>query len=188
MDSRVKGTGMQLGFTLAAILIVFYLFVYISDYTYMTSTITGFLLIFFCIIFGLTAPYLAKRRLGGLITFKNAFVPYFLTVVIGVLLSTMFIYVLYGVIDTETGGKIHQEMIKLSKQQAINFDMPKEQAEQSLEIVKQANPYSIEQMLMSAGTRILMLCVPGFIAALAFKNISEPLQSREEVNQNTPNN
>ena len=57
MDSRVKGTGMQLGFTLAAILIVFYLFVYISDYTYMTSTITGFLLIFFCIIFGLTASY-----------------------------------------------------------------------------------------------------------------------------------
>lgn len=184
MDTHVKKTGLQIGSTLAIILILFYLFVYISDYRYMTSVITGFILIFFCIIFGFTASYLTKKRLGGLITFKNAFIPYFLTVIIGVLGSTLFLYVLYGLIDTETGNKIHLEMIELSKQQAINFEMSPEQAEQSLEMVTRANPYSIGQMLMSAGTRVLMLCVPGFLAAVLFKNQSEPMKNRAEVNEN----
>src|SRR5690606_16544931 len=116
MDTHVKKTGLQIGSILAIILILFYLFVYISDYRYMTSVITGFILIFFCIIFGFTASYLTKKRLGGLITFKNAFIPYFLTVVIGVLVSTLFLYLLYGLIDTDTGNQIHLAIIVLTIQ------------------------------------------------------------------------
>ena len=184
MDTHVKKTGLQLGCTLAIILILFYLFVYVADYTYMTSTITGFILIFFCVIFGFTASYLTKKRLGGLITFKDAFIPYFLTIVIGVLASTLFLYLLYGLIDTETGDKIHLAMIELTKQQAINFELSPEQAEQSLQMVQEANPYSIGQMLMSAGTRVLMLCVPGFLAALLFRNRSEIMPKSVQTDEN----
>lgn len=173
MDTPTQKTGIQLGITLAIVLILFYLFVYFFDYTYMTSVITGFILIFACIIFGFTAIYLSKKRFGGFISFKDAFVPYFLTIVIGVAASTLFLYVLYGLIDTDVANKIHLDMVELNQQRAISYGMPAEQAQQSLEIVQQAKPYSIGQLLMSAGTRILMLCVPGFLAALFFKNQSE---------------
>src|SRR5690606_16064257 len=138
------------------------------DYTYMASIPTGFILIFIYIIFGFTASYLTKKRLGGLITFKDAFIPYFLTIVIGVLVSTLFLYLLYGLIDTETGDKVHLAMIEINKQQAIKFELSPEQAKQSLQIVQEANPYSIGQLLESAGKRVLMLCAPGFLAALLF--------------------
>lgn len=173
MNTTLKQIGIKFGSIAAVLLIAAYLFFYFVDYKLMNSIIGGFILLFIVIAFGILSTYIAKQKLGGYLTFKEAFIPYFLTVAIGVLASTLFLFILYGLLDTETAALVKQDSIALTQQQMHNFGVPSEQAAQSVQMVTESNPYSFGTLLMSAATRVLMLCIPGLIVALAFRNKSE---------------
>lgn len=173
MNNILKQTGIKFGGVVTAFLIAIYLIFYFVDYKLMNSIYGGFILLFIIIVFGTLAIYIAKRKLGGYITFKEAFIPYFLTIAIGVLTSTLFLFVLYGIVDTEIAGLIKQNSIELTQQQMHNFGVPEDQAAQSVQMVTESNPYSFGSLLMSAATRVLLLSIPGLIIALAFRNKSE---------------
>src|SRR5690606_3145803 len=102
MNTILKQVGIKFGSILSIALIAVYLLFYFIDYTLMNSIIGGFTLIFVIIIFGILATYIAKQKLGGYLTFKEAFIPYFVTVAISVFASTLFLFILYGLIDVET--------------------------------------------------------------------------------------
>ena len=173
MNNTLKQIGIKFGGVATILLVLTYLFFYLVNYKLMNSVISGFIIIFILIVFGILATFIAKRKLGGYLTFKEAFIPYFLTVAISVLASTIFLFVLYGVIDTDTATLLKENAIALTQQQMTNFGVPADQASKSVEMVSESNPYSFGSLFMSAATRILMLCIPGLITALAFRNKSE---------------
>ena len=178
MNPTLKQIGTKFGVITALLLIGTYLTFYIVDYKLMNSIIGGFVLIFLIIVFGFLSSYMAKQKLQY-ITFKEAFIPYFLTVAVGVFASTLFIFILYGVIDTETASALKENSVELTIDQMKKFGVPEEQAAISVNEVSNSHPYAIGTLLMSAATRILMLCIPGLIAALAFRNKSEFFQPQK---------
>ena len=173
MNNILKQNGIKFGGVLTAFLIAIYLFFYFVDYNLMNSIAGGFVLLFIIIAFGILAIYITKRNLGGYITLKEAFIPYFLTVAISVLFSTLFLFILYGVMDTDTAQLIKLNSIELTKQQMHNFGVSSEQTQQSIKMVTESNPYGFGTLLMAAATRILILSIPGFIVAMIFRNKSE---------------
>lgn len=173
MNTLIKNTGIKFGCIIALFMVLTYLIIYFLDYKLMNSIYGGFLMLFVIIVFGALATFIAKRKLGGYITLKEAFIPYFITISIGLLISTIFLFVLYGVVDKETGNLLKLDSIELTKQQMLKFGVPKDQAEQSVVMVTESNPYSFGTLLMSAASRILLLSVPGLIIAMAIRNKSE---------------
>ena len=169
----LKQIGIKFGAFTALFLIIAYLVIYFVDYKWMNSIIGGFGLLFVVIVFGFLASYIGKQKLGGYITFKEAFIPYFLTVAIGIFASTLLIYLLYGIIDADTAALLKQDAVEMTQKQMQNFGVPAEQAAISVKEVSSSNPYSLGTLFMSAATRVLLLCIPGMIAALAFRNKSE---------------
>lgn len=173
MNTLLKNTGIKFGSIIAVFMVFTYLLIYFFNYKLMNSIYGGFLMLFVIIVFGALATFIAKRKLGGYITLKEAFIPYFITIAMGLLISTVFLFILYGVVDTETGNLLKLDAIELTKQQMLKFGVPKDQAEQSVAMVTDSNPYSFGTLLMSAATRVLLMAIPGLIIALAIRNKSE---------------
>ena len=89
MNQTIKNIGIKFGLFLALILSIINVGIYFYDYNIMASTANGFNLLFVIIIFGLISTALAKFKIGGFITFKQAFTPYILTISIGIFISTI---------------------------------------------------------------------------------------------------
>lgn len=178
MNETLKQTGIKFGFVAAVVLIATYLLFYIVDYTWMNSIWIGFGMIFMMIVFGSLASYISKQKMRY-ITFKEAFIPYFITIALAVFASTLFLYLLYGWIDTDTAQLLKENSIELTKDQMRKFGVPDEQAGPTVELVSSSNPYGFGTLFMSAATRILILSIPGLIAALAFRNKSEFFQPQK---------
>jgi len=173
MNQTIKNIGIRYGVLLAIILVIINLFIYFYDYTLMNSIINGFGLIFLILIFGIISMVTSKKKIGGYITFREAFTPYILVITIGVLVPTLLQFLIYGVFDTATGEALKQHYIALTAEQLNKFNVPAEQAQVSIEAVKASNPYAIGTLLTSGAIRIAMLSVVGLIAALIFRNKTE---------------
>ncbi len=173
MNQILKQIGIKFGVFTALFLIIAYLVIYFVDYRWMNSIIGGFGLLFIVIVFGFLASYIGKQKLGGYITFKEAFIPYFLTITISIFAGTLLVYLLYGIVDTDTAALLKQDAIEMTQKQMQNFGVPAEQAAISVKEVSSSNPYSLGTLFMSAATRVLLLCIPGMLAALTFRNKSE---------------
>lgn len=173
MNNIIKHTGIKFGIINSVILILAYLLFYQVNYKWMNNIFIGFSLYGILILFGLVASYITKQKLGGLITFREAFTSYFLAIAIPLFVSTMFLYVLYGWLDTETAELLKQDVIRLTEEQMKNFGVPQEQAKISVDSVASSSPYSLGTLLNPTATRIIMLSIPGFLIALAMRNKSD---------------
>lgn len=173
MNQTIKNVGVKIGFLLALILSIVNIGIYFYDYTIMASTANGFILLFVIIIFGLIATALAKYKIGGFIIFKEAFTPYIITVSIGILISTLVQYLIYSVIDPETGELLKQTFRDLYVTEISKSNGTPEEIAASIAEVQKTNPLAFGGLISSAVIRIAMLSVAGILIALIFRNRSE---------------
>ena len=123
MNQKIKNIGIRLGVLLAAVLVLINVGIYFYDYKIMNSIVNGFVLILVILLFGLLSTVIAKSKIGGFITFKEAFTPYILVITIGVLISTIVQFLIYGVFDPATGELLKQDYIALVADQMNKFNV-----------------------------------------------------------------
>nr|WP_297308548.1 DUF4199 domain-containing protein [uncultured Flavobacterium sp.] len=173
MNQTIKSVGIKIGLLLALILSIVNVGIYFYDYSIMASTANGFILLFVIIIFGLIATALAKYKIGGFITFKEAFTPYIITVSIGILISTLVQYLIYSVLDPETGELLKETFRNLYVSEISKSNGTQEEIAASIAEVQKTNPLTFGGLISSAVIRIAMLSVVGILIALTFRNRSE---------------
>ena len=173
MNQTIKSIGIKFGLLLALILTIINVGIYFYDYSIMASTANGFILLFVIIIFGLIATVLSKYKIGGYITFKQAFTPYILTISIGIIISTIVQFLIYSVLDPETGELLKETMRNMYVEQIMKSDGTQEEITASIAEVQKTNPLAFGGLISSAVIRIAMLSVAGILIALIFRNRSE---------------
>ena len=173
MNQTIKNIGIKFGLFLALILSIINVGIYFYDYNIMASTANGFILLFVIIIFGLISTALAKFKIGGFITFKQAFTPYILTISIGIFISTIVQFLIYSVIDPETGELLKETLRNMYVEQIMKSNGTQEEIAASIAEVKLTNPLAFGGLISSAVIRIAMLSVAGILIALIFRNRSE---------------
>lgn len=171
MTNIIKKTGFSIGLILGILLILLSSYIYFVDMTLLTNVWAGVTTLGLTVLFGVISLVVVKEKLGGLITFKEAFSAYFITILTGSLLSCLFLTVLYNfILSSETKEAIIIAMrdfdINLLKQNL----MPKENIDQTIEVYKTFDPFSVTTVLTSFLKYLLRDCLIGFLVALIFRN------------------
>ena len=150
---------------------VFTTYLHFYNLELLTNVWLGFSIVFFLIVFGIFSILEAKKKLGGLITFKEAFSTYFYTILIGNVLNTIYLLALYLIIlSPETKDAIKQLMVDSGINVMKLNGEPQEKIEEALKMSRTLNPFTVELVFTGFIKYLLRDCLIGFLVALIFRN------------------
>lgn len=117
---------------LGVISVVLTLAAYAIDYTLLVSM--SFLLISLAIYigYGIYAGINYRNEIGGYLSFGKAFQHGFVVFAVSALVSTIFSFLLYTVIDPELPAKLTEAAMENAEKMMAGFGMPEEQMEEAL--------------------------------------------------------
>jgi hypothetical protein len=137
----------------------------------LTNVWLGFSTVFVLIVFGIVSILQTKVKLGGLITFKESFSSYFYTILIGNLMSTLYLLLLYVLLlSPETKELIRQGMRDFDISLLQQNQMSQKNIDDTLEFYKTYNPFTISTVFTGFIKYLLRDCLIGFLVALIFRN------------------
>lgn len=169
MEKSIKATatnyGLVLGLILALITVIAYAFM-LELFTKWWLSILLFLII---VAMGTISSLKSKKLLGGYINFKTAFTSYFITILIGVLISTIVTIVIFNFIDTDAAAAYKELTLESQREMMENFGAPESQIEEAIAEAEKTNYFSLGNQAKSFAYTLVFFSVIGLIVALAVK-------------------
>jgi tetrahydromethanopterin S-methyltransferase subunit B len=108
----MRKNSMNFGVILGLTLVVLTTLMYAIDINTFTSSWAGIVTIVIITGFGAVAASKQKKANGGFLSFKESFTCFFITVVLGVFISTLYSILLFNFIDPEAKTVIMENLIK----------------------------------------------------------------------------
>lgn len=169
MEKNLKSLSINYGLYLGLILAAISVIVYAIMIDLFTAWWLGLLLILVIIVYGLLAALKSRKLLGGYISFKNAFTSYFITILIGTLISTIVGIVIFNIVDPEAASYINEKIITMTAETMENWRAPQSSIDQTIAKMQEQDNFSIVAQLQSYVIRLLGLSVVGLIVAAIVK-------------------
>jgi magnesium-transporting ATPase (P-type) len=131
----------------------------------------GGITIIITVVMGILSILQTKSRLNGLITFKEAFSSYFYTLLIGTIIGTLYLIILFKLF-------FNPEKITFIKQTLIDFNVhimklnnaSPSDISKSVALSEKFDPSNAIEIITSSLKYLLRDCLIGFIVALIFRN------------------
>lgn len=169
MTEVVKKNGVNLGIILAILLIALTTIQYTVDITLFVNPWINIIKMILFIVLGIIAIVKAKATLEGFISFKEAFTAYFLTIVVGSLGYTLFVILLFNVIDPAAKTTVMDLVIESTAKTLQSFGSSTEDIKKTINAMKESDSFGIASQLQGLVFSILGYSVVGLICAAAFK-------------------
>jgi hypothetical protein len=115
-----------------------------------------------------------KKELKGIFSFKEAFTTYFISAVIGILISVCFNILLFNVIDPSVKDTLNEITIKYTVETMEKFGAPSSAVNEAVKKMQESNPYSTFELIKGSAFSIAGSALFGLLLALIFK--SKPSQ------------
>ena len=135
----------------------------------LTNMWVGILILIAIIIFGIISVAKVKQAQNGFASFKQAFTSYFITVLIGLLISTLVSFLLFNVIDTDAADVLKEKTIEKTVEMMENFNTPTEVIAETVEQMESQNQYSIGNVTKGLAGYLVVFSIIGLIVAAAMK-------------------
>jgi hypothetical protein len=129
----------------------------------------GIFILIAIIVFGIISVAKTKQAQNGFASFKQAFTSYFITILIGLLISTLVSYLLFNFIDTEAAEVLKEKTIESTIQTLEGFNAPSETIAKSIEQIESQNQFSILNILKGLAGYLVLFSVIGLSVAAALK-------------------
>lgn len=171
MITIAKKDGFWNGIILGILLIALTSYIYFVDLQLLNNVWFGTFKIFLTILLGIFSVVYTKRKLGGLISFKESFSSYFLTIFVGSLFLCIFMIILFSFVFST--AKI--ELIK-DVQSEFNLYIMKlnyataAQMEEAKKLSEALNPADTIEIIGLSVRYLLRDCLFGLFVALIFRN------------------
>ena len=169
MNEIVKKNGITYGIITGAVSILITTLIYTINLNLFTSVWIGFTNILFYIVIGVVLLYKTKKELNGVFPFKQAFTTYFLSAVIGILMSVTFNAILFNYIDPSAKETIKELSIKYAVEMMEKFDAPSSAVKVAIAEMEKNDQFSITQLFKGSFFTIAFSAVFGLILAAIFK-------------------
>jgi hypothetical protein len=164
----LRKNSMNFGLYLGVILVLLTTVYYAIDLSLFTGSI-GLLNIVIITAFGIIAANKHKNNIGGFITYKESFTSFFITILIGYVMSAVFMILLFNVIDPEAKVFLTEEMIKKTVDMAQQFGAKTADLNKFITEVKKTDSFGTASQLKGSLFGIVGYCIIGLIAALVIK-------------------
>ncbi len=166
---NVKKIAVTWGAMLGVLLIVTATLVYAIDLSLFTNTWYGIIAFLIVSGFGIASAIKTKKEMGGFITFKQSFRAFFITILIGFLMYTVFSIVLFNVIDTDAKQVMTEAVIKSSVEMAEKFGAPSAQIDEMVTKLEEQDSFGPVGQFQGFLVNIVIYSIVGLIASLVIK-------------------
>jgi len=174
METSTKSSAINYGLYLGGLMALTTILGYALYLDLLTKWWLGILLFIVIIVFGILSALKSKSIQNGVITFKEAFSSYFITVAIGIIISMVISILIFNFIDPEAAIALKEKTIDATIQMMRSFNAPEEAVAQTLEQMEaQKNQFSIAPQLQSNAIFLVIQAVIGLIVALIVKRDPE---------------
>lgn len=178
MNEIIKKNGVTFGIVTGVVSILITSLIYIIDLKLFTAWWLGIINIIIYISIGVYLMVKTKKELNGVFPFKDAFTTYFISAVIGILLSVAFNIILFNYIDPGAKDTIRELTIKFAVEMMEKFNTPKEAVDQAIRDMQANDQFSVGQLLKGSIFSILFSAIFGLILAAIFKSKSPESQGQ----------
>ena len=176
MEPSSKKLGTSYGVYLGIALILISVLVYAFDVSLFTEWYMPVLQFLLIIIMGVMAVNKAKKFSQSLFKFKDAFGVYFLTIFIGLLISIIFSYVLFNLVDPQAADIIKELTLEKQVEMFESLGLNEEQINEAITRVQEENNFSLKNLAIGFAIYLAVYSIIGLIVALIFRE-KEPAHS-----------
>ncbi|OBQ55455.1 DUF4199 domain-containing protein [Tamlana sp. s12] len=169
MENSLKSIATNYGLYLGALLALITVLAYAIDLELLVNTWVGIFIMIAIIVFGIISVAKVKQAQNGFASFKQAFTAYFITVLIGLLISTLVSFLLFNFIDTDAADILKQKTIEKTVSMLEGFNTPVEAIDQAVTEIESQNQYSIGNIAKGLAGYLVVFSIIGLIVAAAMK-------------------
>lgn len=174
MEKSIKGIAVNYGLYLGVGLAVVTAGCYAVDVLLLTNTWLGIGLLIAVLGVSIFSSVATKKAQNGLITFKEAFTAFFITLVIGLAISSLIYIVIFNFIDPEAANTLKNALMEKQINMMKDFGADSEGiALAASEFEKMDNMYSIGNVLQSFVFQLIGYSIVGLISSLIIKKTEE---------------
>jgi hypothetical protein len=174
MNEIIKKNGISYGIITGVVSALITTAIYSIDLNLFVKWWLGIMIFLVYITISIILLSKTKKELKGIFSFKEAFTTYFISAVIGILISVGFNILLFNVIDPSAKDAINEIVIKYTAETMQKFGAPSASVAEAVKKMQENNPYSTIELLKSSIFSIAGSALFGLLLALIFK--SKPTQ------------
>ncbi|MDO7170655.1 DUF4199 domain-containing protein [Mariniflexile sp. AS56] len=170
MDTNLKDLAINYGLYLGISLSLFTVLGYAFNLALLVNFWIMLVIIPIAIIsVGIFSTAKAKILLNGFLTFKEAFSSYFITVAIGIMISTFVTILIFNFIDTNAALEAKSILVENTTNMLTGMGAPVEAIAESIDNIESQDTYAIGIQLKSLAQSIIFFAIIGLIVAAAMK-------------------
>jgi len=174
MNEVIKKNGITYGIITGVVSALITAAIYAIDLNLFVKWWLGIMIFAIYITIGIVLLSKTKKELKGIFSFKEAFTTYFLSSVIGIVISVGFSILLFNVIDPSAKDSLNEIIMKYTAETMEKFGAPSSAINEAVKKMQETNPYSTIEQLKGSIYSIAGSALFGLILALIFK--SKPSQ------------
>ncbi len=174
MNEVIKKNGISYGIITGVVSILITTLIYSIDLKLFIAWWVTALSISSYIVIAIVLLSKTKKELKGVFPFKDAFTTYFISAVVGILISVAFNIILFNFIDPSAKESIKEISMKYAVEMMQKFNTPTSAINEALKKLQENDQFSIIELLKGSIFSIVFSALFGLLLALAFK--SKPSQ------------
>ncbi|KJD33293.1 hypothetical protein PW52_14470 [Tamlana sedimentorum] len=169
MEKTIKSLATNWGLYLGVVLVIAGIMGYMN-LDLMTKWWFGIGMMIIVIVFGIISAMKSKGLLNGFISFKQAFTSYFITILIGIVISVVTTLLIYNFIDPDAAITLKDKVMDTQVEMMRNFGAPEEAIAAAVEELEaQENMFSIGKVLQSLAFQLVGYSIVGLLVAVVVK-------------------
>lgn len=169
MEKTLKSIATNWGLFLGALLSGITVVAYAVNLDLLINMWVGIFILIAIIVFGIISVAKVKQMQDGYASFKEAFTSFFLTVLIGLAISTLVSYLLFNFIDTGAADILKEKTIERTVEMMKSFNTPSEVLAETVEQMETQNQYSLGNIFKGFAGYLVLFSIIGLIVAAAMK-------------------
>jgi len=170
MEKTIKSIATNYGLYLGLGLSLFTIIAYAVDLNLLVNYWIMLLALPITIVgYGVFAIAKIKSAFNGFLSFKETFSAYFITVAIGVIISTTFTVLLFNFIDTNAALEIKNILISNTESFMKNMNAPVDAIAKAVDDIEKQDTFAVGTQFKSLAQSLIFFAVIGLIVAAALK-------------------
>ena len=169
MEQTTKSAAINYGVYLGAITSLITITIYGIDIDLFTAPWLGVVLFILVVAFGAVSALNSRKLLGGFISFKQSFSSYFITIVVGTLMSSIVGVAIFTYIDPEAAIYLNEQVLILTKETMERIGLPQEAIIAAIEEASKKDNFSLGAQTQAFVFRLVFYAVIGLIVGLIVK-------------------
>jgi len=180
MNNFLKRNGIIFGIILGILLIIPSIIGYFVDINFMLNNFTFIGVFISVIVIGIICISVAKKKFQGIISLKEAFSTYLIMLVISLLISTLFNFVMFNIVDKEFPNQLTEKRIENMQSQfediknnpdTTESDLTtyQEQFDKTITQLRSENAYSLSSLFKGFSVFLAIFSIFGLLLGMILK-------------------